>query len=78
VIVWKKSENGLDELPDMPYHTPFENSDKAKIYQRKQFPFRLLHLLHDIGCPFFFNEMSSLLKTWRTRLAKRAARRLRS
>jgi hypothetical protein len=32
VIVWKKSENGLDELSDMPYHTSSKNSDKAKIY----------------------------------------------
>jgi hypothetical protein len=36
VIVWKKSENGLDELPDMPYHTPSENSDKAKIVKGKE------------------------------------------
>jgi len=27
------SENGLDDFPDMPYHTSFESPDKVKNHQ---------------------------------------------
>jgi hypothetical protein len=33
-LIGKNKENGLDEFSDMPYHTPFENRDKAKINLR--------------------------------------------